>query len=208
MRSFRVKPGADAAGSDRRAPAVNHVVHFYDEQEALVQSAAAFLAGGLLRGAPAIVIIAPQRSDAMKARLTQMGVDVTSALASKQLTLLDSSVVVETLLVDGMPDAQLFREVIGAKVASVAEIWRPFQVLAFGDMVDILYTRGDADAAVELERLWDDLAHRYGFALYCAYDATQFSHDKHRAAFDAICRHHNVIVPMHPERELASPLDT
>lgn len=196
MRSFRVKPGGSAAGPERRAPAANHVVHFYDEQEALVQSAAAFLAGGLLRGAPAVVIIAPQRTDSMKAKLAEMGVDVERAVAAKQLTLLDSAVTVERLLVDGMPDPQSFREVIGALVASLTEIWRPFQLLGFGDMVDVLYTRGDADAAIELERLWDELAHRYGFALYCAYDASQFSHDKHRAAFDAICRHHDLIIPL------------
>jgi hypothetical protein len=95
-----------------------------------------------------------------------------------------------------MPDRQRFREIIGAQVASMIEIWRPFQLVAYGDMVDILYTRGDADAAIELERLWDELAHRYGFALYCAYDAKQFSHDNHRAAFDAICRHHDLIIPM------------
>ena len=196
MKSFRSKSGDGSAGTDRRAPAPNHVVHFYDEQQALVQSAASFLAGGLLRGAPAIVIIAPHRTEAMKTKLSEMGVDVARALGSRQLTLLDSAATVELLLVDGMPDAHRFREEIGARVASVMEIWRPFQLLAFGDMVDVLYTRGDADAAIELERLWDELAHRYGFALYCAYDATQFSHDQHRAAFDAICRHHDLIIPV------------
>ena len=196
MKSFRANPAGEDSSPGRRGPAANHVVHFYDEQEALVQSAAAFLAGGLLRGAPAVVIIAPQRLDAMKSKLREMGVDVERASAAKQLVMLDSAVTVERLLVDGMPDGQRFREIIAAQVAGLMEIWRPFQLLAFGDMVDILYARGDSEAAIELERLWDDLAHRLGFALYCAYDAKQFSHDKHRAAFDAICRHHDLIVPV------------
>ena len=196
MKPSRVNPGGQPAGSDRRAPAANHVVHFYDEQEALIQSAAAFLAGGLLRGAPALVLIAPPKVQAMQRKLGEMGVDVERATAARQLVLLDSSVTVELLLVDGMPDEQRFREVIGKQVTGMMDIWRPFQLHGFGDMVDLLYTRGDADAAIELERLWDDLAHREGFSLYCAYDATQFSHDRHRAAFHAICRHHNMIMPM------------
>ena len=205
MKSFQANTGAEDSTPGRRGPAANHVVHFYDEQEALVQSAAAFLAGGLLRGAPAVIIMAPTRIDSMKSKLREMGVDVQRASAAKQLVLLDSAVTVERLLVDGMPDELRFREVIGAQVASLMEIWRPFQLLAFGDMVDILYTRGDADAAIELERLWDDLAHRLGFALYCAYDVNQFSNDKHRAAFDAICRHHDLIVPMQQGRAAHEP---
>ena len=193
--ALRVDPGRDPA-PDRRAPAANHVVHFFDEQDALIQNASAFLAGGLLRGAPAVVIITPERGEAMKQKLREMGVDVARASAAKQLVMLDSTVTVETLLTDGMPDPQRFREVIGAQVAAMGEIWRPFQLLAFGDMVDVLYARGDVEAAIELEALWDELAHRHGFALYCAYDAHQFSHDSHRAAFDAICRHHDLIVPL------------
>lgn len=193
--AHRVEPGRDEARA-RGEPAANHVVHFYDEQDALVQSAAAFLAGGLLRGAPAIVIIAPERDVAMKQRLGEMGVDVARATTSRQLVLLDSAATIERLLTDGMPDPVKFREVVGAQVAALGEVWRPLQLLAFGDMVDLLYTRGDADAAIELERLWDELAHRHRFALYCAYDARQFAHERHRPAFDAICRHHDLIIPV------------
>lgn len=208
MGLFRTGSGDGNVVPDQRAHAANHAVHFFDEQEALVQGAASFLAGGLLRGAPALVLITPGRGVAMKQRLTQMGVDVSRAIAARQLALLDSTIVVETLLVDGMPDQQRFREVIGAHVAGLIEIWRPFQLLAFGDMVDVLYTRGDVEAAIELERLWDELAHRLGFALYCAYDAAQFTHDKHRAAFDAICRHHDLIIPMQQKAHRIEDLPT
>lgn len=211
MGLFRMGAGDGNVVPDQRAhAAATHAVHFFDEQAALIQSAASFLAGGLLRGAPAIVLITPGRGAAMKRRLKEMGVDVSGAVAAKQLTLLDSTVVVETLLQDGMPDQQRFREVIGAQVAAAIEIWRPFQLFAFGDMVDVLYTRGDVEAAIELERLWDELAHRLSIALYCAYDAAQFTHDRHRAAFDAICRHHDLIIPMqqaaqHRVEELPAP---
>ena len=50
--------------------AANHAVHFFDEQEALTQSASAFLAGGLLRGAPAIVIITPKRGESRRRSTT------------------------------------------------------------------------------------------------------------------------------------------
>ena len=199
MKSFRAPPGRTTAGSDSRAPAPNHVVHFYDEQEALIESVAAYLAGALLRGAPALVLVAPSKMNGLQRKLEEMGVDARRATSTRQLVLLDSARTVEQLLTNGMPDAQRFRDVIASQVESMIDVWRPFQLHAFGDMVDVLYSRGDADAAIELERLWDELASRTGFALYCAYDAAQFSHDGHRSAFDAICRHHDVIIRI-PEK--------
>ena len=188
-------------GEVRRA-APDHVVHFYDEQEALLQSVASFLAGGLLRGAPALVIMMPERALALKQRLGQMGVDVRRALETRQLALHDSVGMIERILVDGMPSEQRFRELVGAPVASMKEIWRPLHLLAFGDMVDVLIARGQNEATIELERLWDDLAHRVGFSLYCAYDAKRFRQDSERATFDAICRHHGTIMPADPVQRM------
>lgn len=210
MKSFRPNPGSAAGGSANFAPAANHVVHFYDEEEALIQSAAAYLAGALLRGAPALVLLAPQKQGAMRGKLEEMGVDTERGIAARQLVLVDSAATVERLLVGGMPEQRRFEDVIGTQVASLTDAWRPFQVHAFGDMVDLLYGRGDRDAAIELERLWNVLAHRLGFALYCAYDAMKFTHDNHRDAFESICRHHDLVVPMQqgdpkPDRGPALP---
>lgn len=166
------------------------------------QSVASFLAGGMLRGAPAMVIMKPERAQGVKARLEQMGVDVRRALEVRQLALHDSIEMIDRIMIDGMPDEQRFREIVGGPAASLTEIWRPLQLLAFGDMVDVLIGRGQREATIELERLWDDVAHRVGFSVYCAYAAKNFRQEADRATFDAICRHHGAIVPA---GELAAP---
>ena len=196
MKSFRSDPTSPSRNAAPVTPVAHHIVHFYDEQEAMVQTVASFLAGGLLRGAPAVVVVARDRTASLTDRLTEMGIDIERATASRQLVLLDSAETLDQLLVDGMPSAERFRDVVGTLVTSLCELWRPFQLLGFGDMVDLLCARGETAAAIELERLWDDLAHRHPFTLYCAYDARQFAHETDRAAFQAVCRHHDLIVPM------------
>ena len=193
MSFFRSKRPAD--GVERR-PTSEHVVHFYDAEEALLQSVASFLAGGLLRGAPAMVIMMPERAVGVRARLGEMGVDVNRAEEVRQLAIHDSVEMIERIMVDGMPSEARFREIVGGPAASLTEIWRPLQLLAFGDMVDVLIARGQDDATIELERLWDDVAQRVGFSVYCAYDAKRFTQASDRATFDAICRHHSSIVPI------------
>lgn len=196
--SFFKPKDRPALADSRRAAAADHVVHFYDEQEALLQSVASFLAGGLLRGAPALVIMMRDRAEGLKTRLREMGVDVPRAIETRQLVLHDSAEMIDRILLDGMPDELRFREMVGAPAASMKEIWRPLQLLAFGDMVDVLIARNQREATIELERLWDDLVHRVGFSVYCAYDAKRFTQDTDRATFDAICRHHSLIMPADP----------
>ena len=183
-------------GALRREPCANHVVHFYDEHHALADNACAFLAGGLLRGAPAVVIVAADRRDLFCTRLSQMGIDLVRATGSRQLVMLDAEETLERLLVDGAPNEAHFREVIAAQIAGLIEIWRPSRLHAYGDMVDVLFARGQQDAAIGLEALWDELASRLDFSLYCAYDGRQLAKENDRAAFDAVCRYHGQIVPM------------
>jgi len=197
MSFFKPKDRPAAFGDPRRV-APDHVVHFYDEQEALLQSVASFLAGGLLRGAPALVIMMPERAKGLKTRLGEMGVDVPRAIETRQFVLHDSVEMIERILVDEMPDERRFRDVVGSAADALKETWRPRQLLAFGDMVDVLIARGQREATIELERQWDELVHRVGFSVYCAYDAKRFTQDTDRATFDAICRHHSLIMPADP----------
>ena len=180
---------------DGPSPHHDHVVQFYDAREALVEKVGAFLAGGLLSGSPAVVIAVEEHRTAFRNRLASMGIRVDEVVSFKQLCFLDARETMESFLVDGMPDERRFRETIGRLVAGTVEIWRPARLHAYGEMVDLLWHDGNADGALCLEELWNDLAHRHGFALHCAYSASHFRHDEQRAGFNAVCAQHGRIVP-------------
>lgn len=189
----------DAGVSEPVAPRHDHVVQFYGESEALIQAAGAFLAGGLLSGGPAIVIAEGSRLPLFRRQLGSMGIDVEGALRIGRLCLLDSASMLASFMVEGLPDERLFRKEVGSLIASTSEIWRPSRLHAFGDMVDLLWGQENAAGAVALEALWNDLAHRHGFALHCAYAAAHFQRDEDRAAFDSVCAQHGRIVALDAE---------
>lgn len=62
-------------------------------------------------------------------------------------------------------------------------------MIAFGEMVGLLSHDGKHDAAIELERHWNQLAIRHAFSLFCAYPRTAFSAND-RQAFERVCREH------------------
>ena len=58
----------------------------------------------------------------------------------------------------------------------------------FGQMVDVLWREGQQDAAIHLERLWNQLAHKQSFSLLCGYAMGDFYKDSN---FEDICGQHS-----------------
>lgn len=168
-----------------------HFVQFYDEDDALVESVVDFLRGGLRVGAACIVIATRDHRVHIAARLRARGFNLDEAREAGQYIALDAPAILARLLVDGRPNLERFEETIGPIVAG-AELKHP-HVLAFGEMVGLLSQDGKHDLAIELERLWNQLAIRHAFSLFCAYARNAFSaHD--RQAFEHICREHASIL--------------
>ena len=49
------------------------------------------------------------------------------------------------------------------------------RVRAFGEMVAVLWARGDQAATVRLEHLWHNLCQRHEFSLFCTYPKAGFT---------------------------------
>jgi hypothetical protein len=93
-----------------------------------------------------------------------------------------------------MPDAHRFEETIGTLVADVLNNRSGRTMIrAYGEMVDVLWKDGKAEAAIRLEMLWNKLANQHGFALLCGYAMGNFF--KQTALFEEVCRQHTHVMP-------------
>ncbi len=170
-------------------PNRNHAVLFYEDDGVLRTRVGEFLAAGLAAGAPAIVIATPEHVRAFRDELAARGADVDGAVACGRLVFRDARETLVALMVGGKPDPKRFDEVVGNEVARmVATSSQPLR--AYGEIVDLLCADGQADAAVALERLWNGLATRHTFSLFCAYVLDRFA-DGGRALFAQVCREHD-----------------
>jgi anti-sigma regulatory factor (Ser/Thr protein kinase) len=73
---------------------------------------------------------------------------------------------VSRFMVGGRPDPHLFAEVVSSMVPAGG---RPLS--AFGEMVALLWERGEVVAALELESLWETALEAHAIRLLCAYPA-------------------------------------
>ena len=69
------------------------------------------------------------------------------------------------------------------------------KVAIFGEMVALLLQRGEIQAALQLEGLWNGISARFSFDLLCGYRISSFDHPAHRDFFHHICTEHAVVIP-------------
>jgi PAS domain S-box-containing protein len=180
--------------SPRRASAApDHFVHFYDDDTALMPSVSQYLEGGLASGCAAVMIADTAHTAQVLELWRGRGVDYEAAQARGQLVILDAREALGRFMTAAGPDAALFDATVGQIVRSA--IARHGNLVAFGEMVALLCADGRADAAVELENLWNQLAQVQPFSLYCAYGMDHFRDGAACDAFAAVCRAHSHVTP-------------
>ena len=169
-----------------------HSVQFYSDADELFKTIATFLGEGLVSGQPAIVIATSEHLEQIEAALRKKFIDVTEARRLGDLVLLDADEVLSTFMVGGLPDPRLFRRNMGTIIQQAIRGRENTLVRAYGEMVNVLWQKGKADAALQLEALWNELAEQYSFSLLCGYAMANV--EQHSAGFKDICRQHTCVV--------------
>jgi PAS domain S-box-containing protein len=167
----------------------SHFVQFYDSDTQLMTEVAAFIDQALRAGGTGIVIAAPEHIVELAPRLSGLGGTASGAWYPGRLVVLDARSTLEQFMVDGWPDPTRFEAVVGKLVAEVCA--RGGTVHAFGEMVALLCAEGHYAAALELESLWNQLAGRFGFSLFCGYPWSAFSSHGQTRAFQQVCAAHD-----------------
>jgi PAS domain S-box-containing protein len=164
-----------------------HAVHFYARDDELADNVAAFIGQGLLAGETAVIIATEPHRRLFVERLQEMEVDVEAARVAGNLTILDAEVTLAKLTVDGVPDPELFRQVVGGVIAAgCARGPHPVKLRAYGEMVDMLWRAGNQAAAIALEEMWNELAAVHAFDLLCAYAISGFHAGRDAGALSEI----------------------
>ncbi len=130
---------ADAAPGD-------HIVQLYQDQEFLNRAVCRYARAGLVNGEGVMLFPTLTHWNAFRPRLEAEGVDVDAAQERGQLTVVDADVILPRFMRGAMPDPPVFRRVFG-DVFGQARAGESYQkVRAWGEMVNVLWERGDVNA--------------------------------------------------------------
>ena len=170
----------------------DHVVQFYERDAELAHNIGRYLVDGLRAGAAAIVIATEAHREAFLTEIAAAGLDPLQQRDDGGLVLLDAAETVAMFIRDGQVDRDAFRRVIGPVVGDAGNGRRP--VLAYGEMVALLWEEGNVVGAIDLEEAWNELSLEFSFTLVCGYSSESVTTDGLAEALEQVCHLHSSVV--------------
>ena len=169
----------------------DHIAQFYENDDVLLDTLFGFVDGGLTRGESTIVIATPDHLEALELRLAASSGELVAALIEDRYIALDASDALNSFMVNHWPDDQLFTGFV-SDLLQRARV-KGTRVRAFGEMVALLWARGETGATVRLEHLWQRFCRSQSFSLFCAYPKGGFTKDPTKSMAE-ICAAHSRFV--------------
>jgi signal transduction histidine kinase len=174
-----------------------HLAQFYSSDAFLIKSLSGIIGPSLRAGDVGIVVASRAHRAALARSLKSLKLDLAKITKQNKYIAVDAASTLAKVMVDGTPDASRFEKVIGGLLERAKAKTRNKKpgVFVFGEMVALLWSQGNTQAALRLEQLWNELADKYFFALYCGYPIKGFHRNEHREMFLKICREHSDVLP-------------
>ncbi len=168
------------------APGHDHPVCFYETEDGLAQVVARYVADGLTEGDAAIIVASHERGARFLEALVELEVD------ERPVIVADADATLARFYRDGAIDVDGFEAEVNHLFALAKQASLTGRVRVYGEMVDILWQRGERSLAIELEDRWNDLRVREPFTLLCAYRAEAFADEPRRLS--EVCAVHTAVV--------------
>ena len=171
-----------------------HEVAFCSDDAAFVFGCTRFIEAALQAGNAVIVVATESHRTRLLQRLQEHGVDIAAAIEQGRYVSLDVAETLSTFMVNDLPDPARCLKVAGDLVVEAAKAAQgePPRVAVCGEIAPSLWAQGNADAAIQVEHLWDKISKSYDVDILCGYPSTvQCGMDSQ--IFQRICAEHSAV---------------
>jgi hypothetical protein len=168
---------------------------FYSDDQRLLDCVTQFIGNALQGGNPAIVAATESHRDRLIRSLRARGLDLAGTIERRRYVALDAADALSTFIVNGMPDPVLFMKAFDHLIltaAKAAEVEHP-RVANFGECVHLLWMQGNAEAAIQMEKLGNQLTNTYDVDILCGYSVGSVEGAMDVPTFQQICAEHSAV---------------
>ena len=193
---------ASLTGRDFNAPkdhnaAITHCheVAFYADDGSVVDGYARFIESALKSGNAVIVVVTEAHRASLLPRLEADGVNVPAAIEHGSYIPLDAADTLSRLTVNDTLDPVRCKQVIGDLIMGAAKGVKGEhgRVVVCGEIAPTLLSKGNAEGAIKLEHLWDEITKGYGVHTLCGYLSSAFPNKENNPIFERICAEHSAV---------------
>jgi hypothetical protein len=169
----------------------SHIIQFYEDDASYADLVLAFIGPGLRAGDSCILWATQTHRTFLEGRLKACGLVDNGAVVSAPGSYLTADIdeTFATFMVNGWPDEKRFTDFAHELVDQAAKRGNGY-VRILGEGAGVLFDRGERDAGIRLEQLWNQLLVTHRLSLCCSYPAWVLDVERHRAPIHATCREH------------------
>jgi DNA-binding NarL/FixJ family response regulator len=172
----------------------SHELEFYPDDAAFVVGFTRFIEATLDSGSAVIVIATESHRKSLLQIFGEHGVDIVAAVEQGRYVPVDVAETLATFMVNDQPDpARLVKAASKLIAAAKASIGDRFRVAACGECAPVLWEQGKADAAIEVEHLWDEIAKSHNVDILCGYVLSSFQLEQKSHIYERICAEHSAV---------------
>jgi DNA-binding response OmpR family regulator len=172
-----------------------HDVGFYSDDARLLDDLTQFIGAALKSGNAAIVVATESHRESLLPRLQAHGLDIGTAIEQGRYVPLDAADTLSALMRNGVPDPVRFSNLLGNLIATVskAATGKQARVSIFGECVHLLWAQGNAEAAINFEKLGNQLARIYDVDILCGYSLGGVEIGMEDHIVQQICAEHSAV---------------
>src|ERR1700733_9876640 len=174
----------------------DHVVQLYQDEDFLSRAVCRFAGGALANGEGIILVPTLSHWNAIRPRLEAEGVDVKAARERGQLTVVDADECLPRFMRNSMPDSSIFFGLAADVIGQARARGRFQKVRWWGEMVNVLWERGDVAASMYLEDQFDQLAKKHDIAIFCSFLMDNFNGEVHSHMLPRLGTNHSHLIPV------------
>jgi DNA-binding NarL/FixJ family response regulator len=169
-----------------------HEAGFYSDDRFALDDLTQFIGAALKAGNAAIVVATKLHRDSLLPRLQAYGMDVGTAIEQGRYIALDAADTLSTFMLNDMPDLVRFLKLFDDLVVTASKAAKADQarVVIFGEMCDLLWAEGNVEAAIQVEKLGNQLVQTYDLDILCGYSLGSVQGMDSRA-LQRICGEHS-----------------
>jgi hypothetical protein len=172
-----------------------HEVEFYPDDAAFVDGFARTIEAALEVGNPVIVVATELHRASILERLRADAVDVDATIKQGSYVALDALATLPTLMASDLPDPIRCAKVVSDLIMGAAKgaKGKHSRVAICGEIAPTLLAQGNAEGAVRLEHLWDEITRNYAADTLCGYLQSAFPRVESSLICERICAEHSAV---------------
>jgi len=169
----------------------DHVVQIYEDNGSFLDVLSGFVGEGINAGDAVIVIATKEHIGGLENRLQKYGLYIDYLVKVNRYISVDAHELLSAFMIKDWPDPILFEKEIDKLIARAGQNRR--KIRAFGEMVAVLWSRGQNGATVQLEHLWNQYKQKHELSVFCAYPKSGFTQDIN-SSISKICGCHTKMI--------------